>query len=50
MLKVMVFCLSQENLVINMVKKLMNTASKTGIDAAKTASKRVVQKTELWDI
>ena len=27
------------------VKKLMNTATKTGIDAAKTASKRVVQKT-----
>ena len=26
-------------------KKLMNIATKTGIDAAKTASKRVVQKT-----
>ena len=26
-------------------KKLMGTATKTGIDAAKTASKRVVQKT-----
>ena len=26
-------------------KKLMNNATKTGIDAAKTASKRVVQKT-----
>ena len=26
-------------------KKLMNTAAKTGIDAAKIASKRVVQKT-----
>ena len=26
-------------------KKLMETATKTGIDAAKTASKRVVQKT-----
>ena len=26
-------------------KKLMNTARKTGIDAAKTASKRVIQKT-----
>ena len=25
-------------------KKLMNTATKTGIDAAKTASERVVQK------
>ena len=30
-------------------KKLMDTAAKTGTDAAKTASKRVVQKTEkLW--
>ena len=28
-----------------MVKKLMYTATKTGMDAAKTASKRVVQKT-----
>ena len=26
-------------------KKLMDTATKTGIDVAKTASKRVVQKT-----
>ena len=26
-------------------KKLMDTATKTGIDAAKTASKRIVQKT-----
>ena len=26
-------------------KKLMDTATKTGIDAAKTSSKRVVQKT-----
>ena len=26
-------------------KRLMNTATKTGMDAAKTASKRVVQKT-----
>ena len=31
-------------MVTNMVKKLMNTATKTGIDVAKTASKRVVQK------
>ena len=31
--------------MINMVKNLMNTATKTGIHAAKTASKRVVQKT-----
>ena len=45
MLKVIAFCHLQENLVINMVKKLMDTATKTGIDAAKTASKRVVQKT-----
>ena len=28
-----------------MVKKLMDTATKTRIDAVKTASKRVVQKT-----
>ena len=27
-----------------MVKKLMDTATKTGIDAANTASKRVIQK------
>ena len=27
-----------------MVKGLMDTATKTGIDAARTASKRVVQK------
>ena len=29
----------------NYSKKLIDTATKTGIDAAKTASKRVVQKT-----
>ena len=29
-------------------KKLMDTATKTGIDAAKTASKRVVQKTAYY--
>ena len=45
MLKVMTFCHLQETLVLNMVKKLMNTATRAGIDAAKTASKRVVQKT-----
>ena len=45
MLKDMAFYHSQQNLVINMVKKLMDTATKTGIDAPKTASKRVVQKT-----
>ena len=31
--------------MINKVKKLMDTATKTGIDPAKTASKRVVHKT-----
>ena len=41
----MIFCHLQENLVINMVKKLMDTATKTGIDAAKNVSKQVVQKT-----
>ena len=45
MLKVMVFCHLLENLEINMVKKLTDSATKTGIDAAKTASERVVQKT-----
>ena len=44
MLKVIAFCHLQENLVINMVKKLMDTATKTWIDAAKTASKSVVEK------
>ena len=39
----MVFCHLQEDLVINMVNKLMDTATKTEMDAAKTASKRVVQ-------
>ena len=34
-----------ENLAINMEKKLMDPATKTGIDAAKTASKKIVQKT-----
>ena len=32
----MSFCHLQENLEINMEKKLMDTATKTGIDAAKT--------------
>ena len=45
MLKDMDFCHSQENLEINMIQKLMDTATKTGIDAAKTASKRVIRKT-----
>ena len=64
----MAFCHLQENLEMNVVKKLMNTATKTGInaakyfgnkygknlmdivkkiglDAAKTVSKKIVQKT-----
>ena len=41
----MVFCHLLKILVINMVKKLMDAATKTEIDAAKMASKRVVQKT-----
>ena len=45
MSRAMALCHLQEHLEINMVKKLMDTATKTGIDAAKTASKRVVQKT-----
>ena len=36
------FC---RNLEKNMAKKLMDTATKAGIDAAKTTSKRGVQKT-----
>ena len=39
-LKNMDFCHLQENLT-----KLMDTVTKTGIDAAKTASKKVVKKT-----
>ena len=41
----MAFCYFQENLEINMEKKIMDAATKTGLDAEKTASKRVVQKT-----
>ena len=41
----MAFYLLQENLVINMWKKIMDTATKTGTDGAKTVSKRAVQKT-----
>ena len=41
----MTFCYLQEKLEINMVKKsLMDTATKTGLDTVKAASKRVVQK------
>ena len=39
------FCHLPENLEITMEKKLMDTVTKTGIDATKTTSKRVVQKT-----
>ena len=42
MLKVMVFCHLLNN---KYGKKLMDTATKTVMDAAKIASKRVVQKT-----
>ena len=42
-LKVTSFCYLQENLVISMVKKIMDIATKTEIDA-KNASKRAVQK------
>ena len=41
----MAFYHLQGNLVINMVKKLMDTVTTTRIDAAKTTSKRVVKKT-----
>ena len=41
----MVFYHLQEILVINMVKRLMDIVTKTGINAEKSASKRVVQKT-----
>ena len=44
MYKVMGFCHLLEYLD-RYGKKLMDTATKTGIDASKTASKRVVQKT-----
>ena len=45
MSKDMAFCHLQVNLEINMKKKLMDTATKTGTYAVKTASKRVVQET-----
>ena len=35
----MAFCHLHENLEINMEKKLMDTATKTGLDILKTASK-----------
>ena len=43
MLKDMAFCHLPENMVINMGGK-MDTATKTGIDAKKSPSKRGVQK------
>ena len=45
MYKAMVFCHLLTNLEISMVKKLMDTATKTKIDPAKTASRGVIQKT-----
>ena len=39
------FCQMQKKLEINTVKKLIDTATKRGIDARKTASKRLVQRT-----
>ena len=45
MLKDMAFCLLQKRFGNKYCKKLMDTATKTGIDVAKTASKRVVKKT-----
>ena len=46
MLKVKFFCHLQKKFGNKYGKKLMYTATKTGIDAAKTDSKRIVQKTE----
>ena len=45
MLKVMFFLSFAKKSGNKYGKKLMDTATKTGIDAAKTASKRVVQNT-----
>ena len=39
------FCHLKENLEINTVGKLIDTATIGGIDAPKTASKRLVQRT-----
>ena len=44
MLKAIAFCCLQKS-GDKYGKKIMDTATKTGIDAAKTASKRAVQKT-----
>ena len=45
MLKAMTIYHLQETLEIINIKKLIDTATQTEIDAAKTASKRVVKKT-----
>ena len=45
MLKDMAFCLSEENLEKSMLKIFWILQQKTGISPAKTASKKVVQKT-----
>ena len=39
------FCYSQEIYPTNMGKKILDTATKTGLDTAKTTSKKVVYKT-----
>ena len=44
MYKDMGFCHFQENLEINMEKKLMDTATKTGINAAKTFGDKYSKK------
>ena len=45
MLQDMAFCHLLENLGISVDKKLIDTSAKTGIDAAKPAFKKIVQKT-----
>ena len=44
--KVMNFCHLERKFENKYGKNLIDTATKTGIDAAKTASRRVVEKTE----
>ena len=39
------FCHSREIYPTNMGEKLIDTATKTGLDAAKNASKKVIHKT-----
>ena len=52
MLKVMVFLSFAKKISNNYGKKLMDTATRTGADAAKTTSKRIAEKTEeaTWDL